>query len=81
MCTAEEQFAKFERDERALRRAERDERAARLRFPLARANLPSIKSDEEWQRVVGPMPRKSIELPPEVVRDFARVHDHRHLMT
>ena len=31
--TADEQFAKFEREERALRRAERDERAARLQFP------------------------------------------------
>jgi hypothetical protein len=47
MRTADEQFAKFEREERALRRSDRDERAARLRFPLARANLPPIKSDEE----------------------------------
>lgn len=45
--TAEEQFAKFERDERALRRSDLDERAARLRFPLARANLPPIKNDKQ----------------------------------
>jgi hypothetical protein len=43
--TAEEEFAKFEREERALRRADRDERAARLRFPLPRENLPPIKND------------------------------------
>jgi hypothetical protein len=43
--TADEEFAKFEREERALRRADRDERAARLRFPLARENLPPIKND------------------------------------
>ena len=46
--TADEQFAKFEREERALRRAERDERAARLRFPLARENLSPVK-----RRMVG----------------------------
>lgn len=46
MRTADEQFAKFEREERALRQADRDERAARLHFPLARENLPPIKSDE-----------------------------------
>ena len=45
--TADEEFAKFEREERALRRAERDERAARLRFPLARENLPPAKNDEQ----------------------------------
>ena len=45
--TADEQFVKFEREERALRRAERDERAARLQFPLARENLPAIKNDEQ----------------------------------
>lgn len=44
--TADEQFAKFEREERALRRAERDERAARLRFPLGRENLSPAKNDE-----------------------------------
>jgi hypothetical protein len=44
--TADEEFAKFEREERALRRADRDERAARLRFPLARENLPPSKNDE-----------------------------------
>jgi len=44
--TADEEFAKFEREERALRRADRDERAARLRFPLARENLPPNKNDE-----------------------------------
>ena len=47
MRTVDEQFAKFEREERALRRAERDERAARLRFPLARENLPPAKNDEQ----------------------------------
>jgi hypothetical protein len=45
--TADEEFAKFEREERALRRADRDERAARLRFPLARENLPPVKNDEQ----------------------------------
>jgi hypothetical protein len=44
--TADEQFTKFEREERALRLADRDERAARLHFPLARENLPPIKNDE-----------------------------------
>jgi hypothetical protein len=44
--TADEEFAKFEREECALRRADRDERAARLRFPLARENLPPVKNDE-----------------------------------
>ena len=43
---ADEEFAKFEREECALRRADRDERAARLRFPLARENLPPVKNDE-----------------------------------
>jgi hypothetical protein len=47
MRTADEQFAKFERKECALRRADRDERAARLHFPLARENLPPIKNDEQ----------------------------------
>jgi hypothetical protein len=47
MRTADEQFAKFEREERALRRADRDERAARFHFPLARENLPPIKNDEQ----------------------------------
>jgi hypothetical protein len=45
--TADEEFAKFEREERALRRADRDERAARLRFPLARENLPPVKNNEQ----------------------------------
>jgi hypothetical protein len=45
--TADEEFAKFEREERALRRADRDDRAARLRFPLARENLPPVKNDEQ----------------------------------
>ena len=44
--TADEEFAKFEREERAIRRAERDERAARLQFPLAHENLPPIKNDD-----------------------------------
>jgi hypothetical protein len=47
MRTADEEFAKFEREEHALQRADRDERAARLRFPLARENLPPIKNDEQ----------------------------------
>ena len=47
MRTVDEQFTKFEREERALRRAERDERAARLRFPLARENLLPAKNDEQ----------------------------------
>jgi hypothetical protein len=47
MRTVDEEFAKFEREERALRRADRDERAARLRYPLARENLPPIKNDEQ----------------------------------
>ena len=47
MRTADEQFTKFEREERALRRSDQDERAARLRFPLARANLPPIKNEEQ----------------------------------
>ena len=46
MRTVDEEFAKFEREERALRRADRDERAARLHFPLARENLPPIENDE-----------------------------------
>ena len=45
--TADEEFAKFEREERALQRADRDERAARLRFPLARENLPPVKNGEQ----------------------------------
>jgi hypothetical protein len=45
--TADEEFAKFEREERALRRADRDERAARLRFPLARETLLPIKNNEQ----------------------------------
>lgn len=44
--SADEQFAKFEREGRALRRAERDERAARLRFPLGRENLSPVKNDK-----------------------------------
>ena len=47
MRTVDEEFAKFEREERALRRADRDERAARLRYPLARENLAPIKNDEQ----------------------------------
>ena len=46
MRTVDEEFAKFEREERALQRADRDERAARLHFPLARENLPPVDNDE-----------------------------------
>jgi hypothetical protein len=46
MRTVDEELAKFERKERAFQRADRDERAARLRFPLARENLPPIENDE-----------------------------------
>jgi hypothetical protein len=41
MRTADDEFAKFERQERALRQAEREERAAQLRLPLARNRTTS----------------------------------------
>jgi len=46
MRTVDEEFVKFEREERALQRADRDERAARLHFPLARENLPPVDNDK-----------------------------------
>jgi hypothetical protein len=46
MRTVDEELAKFERKERAFQQADRDERAARLRFPLARENLPSMQKQE-----------------------------------
>jgi len=45
MRTVDEELAKFER-KRAFQQADRDERAARLRFPLARENLPSMQKQE-----------------------------------
>jgi hypothetical protein len=45
MRTADDEFAKFEREERTLRQAERAERAAQLRLPLAR-NLTTSPSQE-----------------------------------
>lgn len=47
MRTVDEELAKFERKERAFQRSDRDERAARLRFPLARKNLPPIENDKQ----------------------------------
>ena len=46
MRTVDEEFAKFEREERALQRADRDEHAARLHFPLAREHLPPLEKDK-----------------------------------
>lgn len=48
---ADEEFSKFERQERALRQAERIERAAQLRLPIAgiasAARVRSRSSDRE----------------------------------
>jgi hypothetical protein len=45
MLTADDEFAKFERQERALKQAEREERAAKLGLPFAR-NLTTSPSQE-----------------------------------
>jgi hypothetical protein len=39
--TVEDELAKFEREERAIRQADRDDRAAQLRLPIARSNSAS----------------------------------------
>jgi hypothetical protein len=41
MREAENEFSKFERNERAFRQAEREERAAVLRLPIDRKRTPT----------------------------------------
>jgi hypothetical protein len=46
MRSADDEFAKFEREEKALRQAERNERAARLRLPFVGEDRTPSQTNE-----------------------------------